>query len=101
MEERNGDFIDGKKYPANENREWTMHLRFAKHVFKETGKIHTPELTTQGVTAKAWVENLGKNYLYKIGKKELAASAILDSLGFRHVKYEKVQGEELENVVRS
>lgn len=66
---------------------------------KEKGKIHTPELTTQGVTAKAWVKDSGKTYLYKIGRKELAASAILDTLGFNHVKYEKVTGEELDKVV--
>lgn len=66
---------------------------------KEKGKIHTPELTTQGVTAKAWVRDSGKTFLYKIGRKELAASAILDTLGFSHVKYEKVVGEELDKIV--
>ncbi len=66
---------------------------------KEKGKIHTPELTTQGVTAKAWVKASGKTFLYKIGRKELAASVILDTLGFSHVKYEKVVGEELNKVV--
>lgn len=68
-------------------------------VLKENGKIHTPELTTQGVTAKAWVKNAGTMFLYKIGKKELAASAILEALGFSHVNYEKVKGKELDAVV--
>lgn len=68
-------------------------------VLRETGKIHTPELTTQGVTAKAWVKNEGETWLYKIGKKELAASEILDALQIRHVKYEKVVSDELDRVV--
>ena len=67
----------------------------------ETGKIHTPEYTTQGVTAKAWVKKEGKTFLYKVARKDLAASLILDVLGFYHVRYEKVTGEELEMVVSS
>ena len=66
---------------------------------RENGKIHTPELTTQGVTAKAWIKDSGKTYLYKIGRKELAASRILDALDFSHVKYEEVVHGELEKVV--
>ena len=68
-------------------------------VLRERGKIHTPELTTQGVAAKAWVRKGQELYLYKIGKKELAASAVLDTLGFAHVPYQKVEGEELDRVV--
>ena len=68
-------------------------------VLREYGKIHTPELTTQGVAAKAWVRSKGDLYLYKIGKKELAASAVLDALGFSHVVYQKVEGAELDRVV--
>lgn len=68
-------------------------------VLRENGKIHTPELTTQGVTAKAWVKDAGNTFLYKIGRKELAASKILDILGFDHVKYEEVVNGELEKVV--
>ena len=68
-------------------------------VLHEHGKIHTPELTTQGQAAKAWVRRDGNLYLYKIGKKELAASVILDALGFSHVPYRKVEGGELEEVV--
>ena len=37
--------------------------------------------------------------LYKIGRKELAASRILDALDFSHVKYEEVVNGELEKVV--
>ena len=68
-------------------------------VLRERGRIHTPELTTQGVAAKAWVRKGQELYLYKIGKKELAASAVLDTLGFAHVPYQKVEGEELDRVV--
>lgn len=68
-------------------------------VLHELGKIHTPELTTQGQAAKAWVRRDGKLYLYKIGKKEMAASAVLDALRFSHVPYQKVEGGELELVV--
>lgn len=68
-------------------------------VFRETGKIHTPEFTTQGVTAKAWVKRADNTYLYKIARKEIAASRILDVLGFDHVTYEEVTGEEFDEVV--
>lgn len=68
-------------------------------VFRGRGRIHTPELTTQGVAAKAWVRRGEELYLYKIGKKELAASAILEVLGFAHVPYYKVEGAELDSVV--
>lgn len=61
-------------------------------------RIHTPELTAQGMTAKAWIRERGGLYLYKIGKKELAASRILDALGIPHVPYEEVSEEELSRV---
>lgn len=34
-------------------------------------KIHTPELTAQGMAAKAWIREEDELYLYKVGKKEL------------------------------
>ena len=34
-------------------------------------------------------------YLYKVGKKELAASRILDALGISHVGYEEVEEKRL------
>lgn len=52
-----------------------------------TSKIHTPELTAQGMAAKAWIRETDGLYLYKIGKKELAASNILDTLNVPHVAY--------------
>lgn len=58
-------------------------------------RIHTPELTAQGMAAKAWIRERGGLYLYKVGKKELAASKILEALGIPHVTYEEVKAEEL------
>ncbi len=57
-------------------------------------RIHTPELTAQGMAAKAWIRERGGLYLYKVGKKELAASRILDALKISHVRYEDA-GEEM------
>lgn len=56
-------------------------------------KLHTPELTAQGMSAKAWIREEDGIWLYKIGKKELAASRILDALGIPHVKYEEAPEE--------
>lgn len=61
-------------------------------------KLHTPELTAQGLTAKAWIRERGGMYLYKIGKKELAASRILDVLGLLHVRYEEVEERRLARI---
>lgn len=63
-----------------------------------TPKIHTPELTAQGIAAKAWVRESDGLYLYKIGKKELAASNILDALNIPHVKYMSVNRESLHKI---
>lgn len=66
--------------------------------FRENGRLHTPELTTQGVSAKAWWRENGQIYLYKIGKKELAASRILDAIGIEHVRYEEVSENRLKEI---
>lgn len=57
-------------------------------------KIHTPELTTLGVSAKGWIREGGDFYLHKTGKYEIPASQILDCLGLPHIVYE-VSGEEI------
>lgn len=54
-------------------------------------KFHTPELTAQGVSAKCWIREEDGIYLYKVGRKELPASKILDVLGISHVQYEKAE----------
>lgn len=52
------------------------------------GHIHTPETSTAGLSAKAWYRDANqKLWLYKIGKKEVAASKILDAIGADHVHY--------------
>lgn len=58
-------------------------------------QIHTPELTAQGMSAKAWIREEDGIYLYKVGKKELAACCILDALGICHVSYEEVPEQKL------
>lgn len=71
----------------------------ANHTFgKMKQRIHTPELTTQGMAAKAWVREGTDIYLYKVGKKELAASAVLDVLGIPHVSYSQVSDQELMHI---
>lgn len=57
-------------------------------------KIHTPELTTLGVSAKGWIREGEDFYLHKTGKYEIPASQILDCLGIPHIAYE-VSGEEI------
>lgn len=59
------------------------------HLSKD--KFHTPELTAQGASAKCWIKENDGIYLYKVGRKELPASEILDVLGIDHVHYEKAE----------
>lgn len=54
-------------------------------------RIHTPELTAQGVSAKCWIQEADGIYLYKVGKRELPASKILQQLGISHILYEKAE----------
>ena len=58
--------------------------------------IHTPELGTQGFSAKAWIRENVDIYLYKIGKIEVAASQILETLKIDHVPYFLCTKEELQ-----
>lgn len=54
------------------------------------GSMHTPETTTNGVSAKGWKRENDNLYLYKCdprAKREVIASNILDILGFSHVVY--------------
>lgn len=48
-------------------------------------------MTAQGVSAKCWIREDDGIYLYKVGRKELPASEILDVLGIQHVQYEKAE----------
>lgn len=68
----------------------TKTALFGEHkIIPAPQKIHTPEYSTQGLTAKAWVKETNNLYLYKIAKKELAASYILSKLNISHIPYEK------------
>lgn len=71
------------------------------------GHIRTPEPSTAGLSAKAWYRNADqKLWLYKIGKKEVAASKILDAIGADHVPYldasnelrQRTEGEQIRKI---
>lgn len=64
----------------------------------ENQMIYTPELTNKGMSAKAWIRERSGLHLYKIGKKELAASEILGVLRIPHVKYSEVALDDLQKI---
>lgn len=62
-----------------------------------TGNVRTPELTGQGIYAKAWFREGKELYLYKASTEygresevEVAVSDILDRTNISHVKYEGI-----------
>ena len=61
-------------------------------------EVHTPEFTAQGMAAKAWIREADGLYLYKVGKKELPASGILDALHIPHVSYIEAENRSLEKI---
>ena len=61
-------------------------------------RIHTPEITAQGMAAKAWIREDDGLYLYKVGRKELAASRILDVLGIDHVTYTEADDANIKKI---
>lgn len=58
-------------------------------------RLHTPELTTQGLSAKCWNWHNNQCFLYKVSRKELAASELLDQLGFQHLSYQEATSDEI------
>lgn len=84
-------------FPADFSKDMIHISLFGDDVlsFHSTGKLKTPEPVTLGQAAKSWVWNAEGIQLYKIGRRELAASQILDLLGIDHVAYEAVDEEEL------
>lgn len=58
-------------------------------------RIHTPELTTLGVSAKGWIRGEDGLYLHKVGKYEIPASQILEKLEIPHIAYELSGQEEI------
>lgn len=79
----------------------TALLGVSQTFFSMRERIHTPEFTAQGMAAKAWIRQNGELYLYKVGKKELAASRILDALSVPHVTYTEAETSRLEEVADS
>lgn len=59
---------------------------FARDI-KAEEHIHTPELTTLGVSAKAWIRHEDGIYLHKVGKYEIPADIVLQNLGIEHISY--------------
>ncbi|MCP1110862.1 hypothetical protein M2150_001741 [Lachnospiraceae bacterium PM6-15] len=56
----------------------------------------SPELTTWGVNAKAWIKETDGLYLHKIGINEVGASVIIDMLGLEHIKYQLSTAEQID-----
>lgn len=61
-------------------------------------KLHTPELTTQGLSAKCWNWYNNQCFMYKVSRKELAASDILEQLGFQHLPYQEASPDEISTI---
>lgn len=82
---------------TNPLHETIAHIALTGECLTVTGKPHTPELTGQGVYAKAWEREDGELYLYKASsplgtesQTEVEVSDILDHTNVPHVKYERV-----------
>ncbi len=58
-------------------------------------QIHTPELTTFGVSAKGWIRQGKRLCLHKVGRYEIPADEILTALGIPHVSYRISQESEI------
>ena len=84
-------------FPADFNKDMVHISLFGGDVlsFHSTGQLKTPEPVTLGQAAKSWVWNAEGIQLYKVGRRELAASGILDILGIDHVAYEAASDKEL------
>ena len=86
---------------TNQFDEWIAYRALMNISSVTPPKKVSPELTTRGDTAKAWFKLKDGTYLFKVGKYELAANAILDELGFNHVEYEEVKPVELMRYIPS
>lgn len=58
-----------------------------KIAMDERRNIHTPELTTLGASAKAWIRGKDGLSLHKVGRYEIPATKILEQLGIPHISY--------------
>ena len=66
-----------------------------KIAMDERKNIHTPELTTLGASAKAWIRGEDGLSLHKVGRYEIPAAKILKQRGFRHIPYSFSKEEEI------
>lgn len=84
-------------FPADFNKDLVHISLFGGDALavRATGQLKTPEPVTLGQAAKSWVWNSNGIQLFKVGRKELAASEILDLLGADHVIYEAADKDEL------
>lgn len=64
---------------------------------RERSKIHTPELTTLGASAKGWIREEGRLFLHKVGKYEIPADQILNALNIPHIHYQVSSEKELQS----
>lgn len=76
--------LSGSSWNQSRPRQEELYESFSP---SKSLKIHTPELTTMGASAKAWIRQRDGLYLYKVGKNEVAASTLLDVLNIPHIKY--------------
>lgn len=88
------DDVNLYKNPYNEDISEIALFGTEKRITIPLEKLHTPEIATQGMAAKAWIWERDGLYLYKIGKAELTASEILEALGIEHVPYYPVNAVE-------
>ena len=64
---------------------------------RQKENIHTPELTTQGASAKGWIRRDGKLYIHKVGKYEIPADQILTALNKPHIHYQISSADEIDS----
>ncbi len=64
---------------------------------KESRKIHTPELTTLGASAKGWIRQGKDLFLHKVGKYEVPADEILTALHMNHIHYMVSKEKEIDS----
>lgn len=98
-----GEELDWKKVslfanPLEKTVAETALFGVSRTFFHLGQKVHTPEFTAQGMAAKAWIRDAEGLCLYKVGKKELPASRILDALKIPHVSYSQAEEEKLKAV---
>lgn len=97
----NLNFSDVNLY-HNKFDEALGYITFFGHKSSLGGNLVTPEITTQGVLGKQWIQEDGQTNLYKKGSSggantgrepvtEYIASLIAEEIGLPHIQYELVK----------